>query len=146
MAFGLATAPLLALEMALLPLRLPTQASTWVWFLASLLVAQAVVRIAWHVGLLAFRAGSTTGLLHRKATLTAVLSGALVPLDLYPEPLRSIVAALPFQALSNVPANLFVERAGPGSLALPVGWATALRVSGSRAFGWARRRPVIQGG
>ena len=147
MAFGLATAPLLALEMALLPLRLPTQASTWVWFLASLLVAQAVAfGIAWHVGLLAFRAGSTTGLLHLKATLTAVLSGALVPLDLYPEPLRSIVAALPFQALSNVPANLFVERAGPGSLALPVVWATALWVSGSLAFGRARRRLVIQGG
>ncbi len=47
---------------ALLPLRLPTHASTWLWFLASLLVAQAVAfGIAWHVGLLAFRAGKHHG-------------------------------------------------------------------------------------
>ncbi len=146
-AFVLATAPLLVLSVAVLPLRLPTHASTWLWFLASLLVAQAVAfGIAWHVGLLAFRAGSTTGLVHLKATLGAVLSGALVPIDLYPEPLRSIVLALPFQALSNVPANLFVERVGPSSLALPIAWAAALWISGSWAFLRSRRRLVIQGG
>ena len=146
-AFVLATAPLLALGIAALPLRLPTHASTWLWFLASLIVAQAVAfGIAWHVGLLAFRAGNTTGLVHLKATLGAVLSGALVPIDLYPEPFRSLVLALPFQALSNVPANLFVERAGPASLVLPIAWAAVLWVSGSWAFARSRRRLVIQGG
>jgi ABC-2 type transport system permease protein len=145
--FVLATAPLLVLGLALLPLRLPAHPSTWLWFVASLFVAQAVAfGIAWHVGLLAFRAGSATGLLHLKATLAAVLSGALVPLDLYPEPLRTIVQALPFQALSNVPANLFVERAGAESLALPLAWAAALWLTGSFAFERARRRLVIQGG
>jgi ABC-2 type transport system permease protein len=147
MSFALATAPLLVLALTTLPLRVPTHAITWLWFLASLVVAQAVAfGIAWHVGLLAFRTGSTTGLVHLKATLGAVLSGALIPLDLYPEPLRTIVTALPFQALSNVPANLFVERAGPASLALPLAWAVVLWATGSLAFGRSRRRLVIQGG
>ena len=145
--FVLATAPLLAVAIIALPLGLPAHASTWLWFLASLLVAQVIAfGIAWHVGLLAFRAGSTTGLVHLKATLGAVLSGALVPIDLYPEPFRSLVLALPFQALGNVPANLFVEHVGPEALLVPIGWAAALWITGSWAFARSRRRLVIQGG
>jgi ABC-type uncharacterized transport system permease subunit len=60
--------------------------------------------------------------------------------------MRSVVHLLPFQGLSHVPAEIFVEGAGVSSLALPIAWAVVLWVGGRVALSAARARLVVQGG
>ncbi len=145
------TLPLALWTTLLLPLRLPQRASTWALFAVSLFFAQAIsYSLSWLVGLVALRLRNAVGLARLKATLIAIFSGALIPLDLYPEPLRGVVLALPLAGLSHVPAQLFIEglpAARPWQpLALQVGWALALPLIGAWAFRRVCRTLVVQGG
>ena len=145
------TLPLAVLAVVALPLRLPERPLTWLLLIPALWLAHALsFGLAWLVGMAAFRLRSATGLAHLKAATLALLSGALVPLDIYPEPLRSIALWLPFQGLSHFPADLFVERLALGELwrpfALQVGWVVALWLLGRAAWRGGTRAIVIQGG
>ena len=66
---------------------MPERPSTWLVFGVSLLLAHAIsFGFAWLVGIAAFRLRNAAGLAHLKGTVISVFSGALIPLDLYPEP------------------------------------------------------------
>ena len=89
---------------------LPRGPGPWVAAGLSLVLAHAVaVGLALCVGAAALRAGRADGLVHAKGLLVALLSGALVPLDVYPAPLTRLARALPFAALADAPTDLLVR-------------------------------------
>jgi len=150
-ALVLTTVPLALWTGLLLPLRLPEHLWTLPCFLLSLFLAHAIsFGFAWLVGIAAFALRNSSGLAHLKATLISVFSGALIPLDLYPEPLRSWIMWLPLQGMSHTPADIFVERHTPGELVTAIAvqgiWAGILAIAGWWAFHKAVRNVVIQGG
>jgi ABC-2 type transport system permease protein len=73
-------------------------------FPVSLLLAFIVnFSFDYFVGLLAFYTESTWGLSMTKEILVAVLSGALVPLQFFPDALQKVLLLLPFQAIYYTP-------------------------------------------
>jgi ABC-2 type transport system permease protein len=82
-------------------------------------------------------------------SLVRFTSGQIVPLWMFPTPLRAIIGALPFQAVYYAPMSLYIG-AQEGSVATVLGsqalWALALFLLAR--FAWARvqRRIAIQGG
>ncbi len=147
----LSTIPLLLLAGSLLGLKPPEQLWTWPVFALSLLLSHAIgFGFAFLVGLASFRLRNAAGLTHLKATLIGVFSGSLIPLDLFPEPIRSLVLLLPFQGMSHTPAILFTERLpfvqAMGPLLVQLLWALALMLLGRFLLRGALRALVVQGG
>ena len=150
-ALALTTLPLFVWTQALLPLQAPRDPVVWAAFFASLLLAHAIsFGFSWLVGVASFQLRNAAGLTHLKSTVIAVFSGALIPLDLYPAPLRRVVLWLPFQGMSHTPANIFVEAIPTAHLWRPLlvqaGWTALLAAAGAWAFHRATRKIVIQGG
>ncbi len=87
----------------------------------------------YFIGLLAFYTESTWGLAITKEIFVMVLSGALVPLQFFPDALQKILLALPFQAIYYTPL-MMVSQPTLGwesllsMLAVQVFWAVALFV------------------
>lgn len=63
------------------------------------------------VGLSTFHTESIWGLSVTKETIVLVLSGAMIPLNFFPEGLRNILVYLPFQAIFNIPLTIFTNPA-----------------------------------
>ncbi len=61
------------------------------------------------VGLLCFYNESTWGMSSAKDSIVLLLSGAVIPISFFPEPLKTIVSFLPFQAIYNIPLNTLVS-------------------------------------
>jgi ABC-2 type transport system permease protein len=145
--FVLTAVPLLAVSLVVLPLHRPESGVRWLLFFVSLVLAHAVAfGLAWLVGLGAVLLRTGRGLLHLQGAAFALLSGALIPLDLYPQPVTALARALPFAALADGPASIFVGRAGVEVVVAQAGWAVGLGLLGALAWRGVRRRIVVQGG
>ncbi len=141
------TVPLLVGSVFVVPVSLPTDPSTWVAFAASLPVSHALAfALAWLVGLGAVLLRTGNGLLHLKGALLALLSGALIPLEIYPDAVRRVVVWLPFAGLSHTPAALLTGRGGLDLLAVQAAWAVVLLGLGHQAWRKVSRHLVVQGG
>ena len=139
--------PLLAVALVLLPLPLPGDPRTWLWLALSLPLSHGVsVGLAWLVGVAAVRLRSGRGLLALKGAVLALLSGALIPLQLYPEPVQVLANWLPFASLSHGPAALFIGQAGPEVVARQALWVGVLALLGRWAWRRGRAGLVTQGG
>jgi viologen exporter family transport system permease protein len=81
---------------------------------------------------------------------TMFLGGFVVPIPYFPEWLQPIALALPFAAITQAPADLFIERiqgaAVVGVLAMQFTWAVVLLSAAQLLTLAATRRVVIQGG
>jgi viologen exporter family transport system permease protein len=79
-----------------------------------------------------------------------LLSGLIVPLAFFPEPLGNIARVLPFASMLQLPIDIFVGAASGGEmagvLALQAFWAFALLGLGRAALAAGTRRLVVQGG
>ncbi|GAB3670744.1 ABC-2 family transporter protein [Actinocorallia lasiicapitis] len=75
-------------------------------------------------------------------------SGLIIPLVVFPPWLEPIARALPWSGLVQVPADLYLGRAGSvaGALAFQAVWAVLLLAAGRLLTGAAHRKLVIQGG
>lgn len=137
-AFAVNALPLLALCGAAVPLRWPTTGATWgLWALSLGLAHWTNFGLSFLLGLAALRLRNVVGLSYLKATLVTVLSGALIPLELLPEPLAMLGLWLPFQAMGRAPASVFLESGPPWPiLASQAAWGLALW--GLGAYGWRR--------
>lgn len=86
---------------------------TWEGFVAWPLVTFLAVCIDFvayfSIGLLAFWTEETQSFSFVFSRLTLVLGGVLAPLDIFPQPLRSIAQALPFSAILYGPARTLVH-------------------------------------
>ncbi len=134
-----------------LDLRRPEQPSTWAAFLVAMLLAVGV-GFAWGflLQLSAFWLLDVRGP-NQIGWLTAqFLAGTFVPLVLFPPWLETAARALPFAAMLQLPAEVFLEKhhgAGlAGVYAHQLAWMAVLVAAGRVVLGRAERRIVVQGG
>lgn len=103
---GLFTVAIFAL-LGLLPAFSPLAFCHGILF--SLAVGMVWFSMQYVVGVLAFWLEETWVLRTILVTLSQFLSGAIIPLDLYPEWIRELLAYTPFPYLTFVPAKIFMD-------------------------------------
>jgi len=106
--------------------------------------------ISYLTGLLCFWTVNSLGLLWARAALTNVLSGALIPLQLFPDALRGLALASPFAAVVNAPVAIYLGTttgaALIGTLALQGAWVAILWVLARALWIPSVRALTVQGG
>lgn len=142
------TLPLLVLCAVAFPAGLtlaPWQGGLWV---ASLALAHAAnVGLSFLIGLAAMRVRNVVGLSYLKATLVSLFSGALIPLELFPSPLRFVAFCLPFHTFARSPAAVLLGREPALPLLLEqAAWAGGLWVVGVLAWRHAAHILTVEGG
>lgn len=143
-------APLLAGALVF-HLRLPASPLVWAVFLLSVLLAVVVsFGLRFLVSMTGFWLHDSEGV--RAVTLVVAMffSGMLLPITLFPGPLHTLAAALPWAALVQIPTDVLLERRTGASLAGGLGfqlaWAAALYAAGRAVLALAVRKVVVQGG
>jgi ABC-2 type transport system permease protein len=119
--------------------------------LASLLGLVLNFFIDFLVGLTVFLTQSIWGISTAKEVTVLFLSGAVVPLALFPEPLRRVLEWLPFQAIYYTPVRLLIDPSlGPLDVLFFFGrqlaWLLLFFLLSRLFFLAALRRVVVNGG
>jgi ABC-2 type transport system permease protein len=106
--------------------------------------------VIYIVSLLCFWTLNWLGLHWTHTAVTNLFSGALIPLQFFPDGLRAIAMALPFQAIINTPLLIYLgEIQGSGilpAMGLQAFWIFALWAIGALMWGPCVRALEIQGG
>lgn len=132
-------------------LRWPTSPVTWLALALSVWLA-VTISFAWRftINLTAFWTTDARGLGNLLGIVVTLLSGLILPLPYFPEGIRSVLAALPFAGMLQVPADIFLERLSEpeivAALARQALWAIVFLVAARLLLALAVRRVVIQGG
>ncbi|HEU4328158.1 MAG TPA: ABC-2 family transporter protein [Roseiflexaceae bacterium] len=102
------------------------------------------------VNISAFWLIDSTGLVLIANILLGFFSGMLLPISFFPEPLATLARALPFQAITGLPAEVFLGKIGGAdllaTLLLQLLWAVVMTGLGLLGLQAAVRKVVIQGG
>ncbi|GAA2646605.1 ABC transporter permease [Nonomuraea recticatena] len=126
----------------------PTGAGQWAAFLASFLLA-VLVSFAWRylVALSVCWLTDDRGIATVSLVLTTFFSGMMVPLSIFPGWLGDLASALPWAAMVQVPADVYLDKADlADALAFQALWAAVLLGLGALATQAIRHKVVIQGG
>lgn len=107
---GLVSAPLAAVAGLVLDLRAPHPAGVALFVVSATLSTLLAITLNLLVGMAGFVTTSTWGVRYLSATLTAFLSGQLVPLAFFPPGLRRVVDLLPFAGMISTPVRLLLGR------------------------------------
>ncbi len=93
---------------------------------------------------------SILGLLRAKFFVQELLSGLLIPMTMFPEPARTIVAYLPFQHIAYTPLRLYLGKLNGLEigrvLAVQYFWVAALMLFGAWFWNVMVRKVTIHGG
>jgi ABC-2 type transport system permease protein len=132
-------------------LRLPHDATTWLVFGLSVILAVTVsFGIRAIVNLLSFWLLDSRGVSGVVSPVWIVLSGMMLPLAVFPPGLRTFCRLTPFAATFDAPAQIFLEqlsaRGVATTLALQAVWAGAMLAAATRVMQRGTRKLVIQGG
>ncbi len=132
-------------------LALPAEPLRWLAFLLAVVLGALVsFALRFLVALSAFWLMDGAGSSQVAMLAGTFFSGMLLPLNVFPGALGELARALPWSALLQVPADVFLGRsAGLGLLrtyAFQLGWAAALLTAGRLLQAAATRRVVVQGG
>ncbi|OUC99139.1 ABC transporter permease [Streptosporangium minutum] len=133
---------------ALFGLVTPVSPVTWVFFAASCALGM-VVSFAWRylMALSACWVVDDRGTQSLSLLMTLFFSGMVLPLNLFPGWLGSLAGALPWSAMVQVPADVYLgKRDVLEALGFQAAWAAALLALGALVTRAARHRVVIQGG
>jgi len=127
----------------------PGDAWTWAAFFASVALAyllSALLSFLRAVG--AFWFSETGWVAYLDRLLITFLAGQLVPLELFPAPLRAVAQWLPFRGMIYLPAQIFLGRvANVGAeLALQAAWALMIGVCLHVLWGRGLRLSPAAGG
>jgi len=121
-------------------------------FPISLILAYLITfSIDYFVGLFGFYTESVWGLSTTKEIIITVLSGALIPLQFFPDAIRKVLFWLPFQAMFHTPITM-ITRSNQGwdvfipMLGVQIFWAIALFVLGKLFYRQAVKVLRISGG
>lgn len=102
------------------------------------------------VQLSAFWMLDNTGVTMLANLVMTFFSGFLLPLAFFPPVLQAIAWALPFQAITALPAQIFLGQIPPAdipaTLLIQLAWALALTALGLAIQAAAMRKVVVQGG
>ena len=137
--------------MLLMGMRLPASPLHAAAFAVSLALAYLVLfSLNFLLGLLSMLVMNVKQIAWAYRGLVSLLSGALIPLWLFPAGLRAALGALPFRCIYDVPLNVYTGAlnggALAGQLALQLAWAAALFALGRAAWHAVHRRMTVQGG
>ncbi|WP_307784636.1 ABC transporter permease [Sphaerisporangium siamense] len=129
-------------------IRFPPDAAMWAWSLASMLLGIVVsFGLRYLVAIATCWIVDDRGLQSLSLVMTTFFSGMVLPLVLFPGLLGTLAQALPWAAMVQVPADVFLGKRDPlGALALQAAWVAVLLGLGALLTRSARRRVVIQGG
>jgi ABC-2 type transport system permease protein len=145
------TIPISVVLSLIFPLKPPASVAAGALFLVSAgLSFFLVAALNFLVGLVAIRSKSILGILRAKYLVFELLSGLLIPTNLFPEPLGTILLWSPFPHINFTPAMLYLGKASGFEaarlLALQAGWTVALLALGQWAWRRSQTRITIQGG
>ncbi|MEV7006768.1 ABC-2 family transporter protein [Streptosporangium sp. NPDC051022] len=146
--FLMRSLPPTAVGAALFGIVVPTRPATWLAFTAGFALG-VIVSFGWRylIALSACWITDDRGTQSVSLVLTFFLSGMTLPLNLFPGELGEIARALPWSAMVQVPADLYLgKRDILDALGFQAAWAIALLALGALVTRAARRKVVIQGG
>jgi ABC-2 type transport system permease protein len=143
--------PQFLLGVLLFELTIPSEAARWLLFALSVALAVVVsFGIRFLVNLWAFWLLDYRGPVTLMIAVNLVLSGAVIPLAFFPEPLDTIARLTPFASILQAPVDIYVGEPLGGStalvLALQASWALALYAAGRLVLASGTRKLVLQGG
>jgi len=105
---------------------LPSSAGRWLAFLAALLMAGAMTfTLDIVIGSLAFWFEDVTAVNRLRFLLSGILSGAIIPLALFPVAFSGFLAFQPFRFMVSFPLEVLLGNPSAGSFALQAGWFAA---------------------
>jgi ABC-2 type transport system permease protein len=141
----------LAVGALLFGLSLPVDPVRWLVFLLAVALGFAVsFAVRYLVALSAFWLLDGAGVAQIASLAGMFCSGMLLPLSVFPGTLGHIARALPWSALLQIPADVFLgKRTGSALLtgyAFQAAWAVGLLAVGRLLQSAATRRVVVQGG
>ena len=88
----------------------------WLFFMPALGIAFVIsFLLDYMVGLSSFYTASLWGISMTKEIIVTLLSGALIPIQFFPEAVQNILKFLPFQAIYNVPLTMITQPDQPVS-------------------------------
>lgn len=147
----LLAAPAAAVIALIFPVLPPASPAHFAAFFVSL--AGSVLLVAglnFIVGSFAVRLTSILGLLRAKFWMQDLLSGVLVPVTLFPSPLRELSGWLPFEHIGFTPLMIYLGKISWGqigrALALELAWIAALLWFGRWFWAAMSRKITIHGG
>ncbi|NQT66443.1 MAG: hypothetical protein HQ569_02560 [Actinobacteria bacterium] len=107
--------------------------------------------IDYIIGLTSFYTESIWGISIAKDTIVLLLSGALIPINFFPEILRKIVGFLPFQAIYHIPLTILISKDMSiyeylKFLGIQLSWAIALYALNRFYYSRAIKVVTVNGG
>jgi ABC-2 type transport system permease protein len=105
---------------------LPSQGTRWLAFAVSLLMAGAMTfALDVLIGSLAFWFEDVSAIDRLRSLLSRILSGALIPLALFPGAFTSFLNAQPFRFMVSFPLEVLLGNPSKSSFALQLAWFAA---------------------
>ena len=141
--------PIFMVSILLIKISMPVDV---LFFLISVFLGYIVnYLLAFLTGMWAFWSiGSIWGIKLSKQMISDVMSGAIIPIYLFPVWFQGIAQLLPFQAVFNIPISIYIGKiTGIGifySLIQQFAWIFILAFLSYLAWKFAERRVVVHGG
>jgi len=148
---GMLTAPTAVVVALVFPVRPPASALAFALFLAAVAGSFLLMgAINFMIGTCAIPLKSILALIRAKYWLLELLSGLLVPMSFFPEPVRRVAAWLPFQHIAYTPLQIYLGKLSPAqagrALLTQWIWVVALLWLGNLWWRRATRKITIHGG
>jgi ABC-2 type transport system permease protein len=144
-------APQLLMAVSLLKIPLPVSPYAWLTFAVSFLLGCMIFNCIDI--LVIFKATATTemqGLLRWKDIIVGILSGAALPLWIFPAGIERVISWLPFRSMQYVPLSILVGWVPPEQYAremfIQAGWVVLLWLAVEGVYELAMKKYEIQGG
>lgn len=121
-------------------------------FLIAFIIAAAInIFIDFLIGILSFFTESVWGISIMKETVVMLLAGAVIPLAFFPEPIRTVLEFLPFQAIYNLPLQILTNTGYSAydyisKLAIQLFWLIILFLITKLCYKKASRHIIVNGG
>lgn len=148
LAITLPTAIMLAL---VFQIKIPFGAGIFLFPVSLLLAFLVSFAIDYVIGLMGFYSESVWGLSTTKEIIVTVFSGALIPLQFFPDAIQKVLFWLPFQAIYHTPIMMLTRPDQGLDVFLPMmlvqaGWAAVLLIFGRLFYNQAVKVLRIAGG
>jgi ABC-2 type transport system permease protein len=143
--------PAYLLALLVFGISLPASPQAGLGFVVSLWGAFFLIfSVDFLIGLMGFWTFNIWGFGYAKIAVLDILGGTIVPLSLFPDGLRSIVLALPFQGMAYTPLAIYVGTIQGDAIWLSIlnqfAWGVGLVLFTRLIWLRAKRRIEIQGG